>query len=67
MPGEEPQKQFHLLVTNTKIGDKSDKLLAAGASKSLQLCPTLCDPIDGYTRLILVAGFICSNFLIFNH
>ena len=26
---------------------KSSKSLAAAAAKSLQLCPTLCDPIDG--------------------
>lgn len=50
-PSEEPQKWFHLLITNDKIDDKSDKLLAAGAAKSLQSCPALCNPIDGYTRL----------------
>ena len=27
--------------------DSSQKLAAAAAAKSLQSCPTLCDPIDG--------------------
>ena len=39
---------FLLLMKN--LGMKNDKInimLAAAAAKSLQSCPTLCDPIDG--------------------
>ena len=34
------------LVTK-KINRKADRYTAAAAAKSLQSCPTLCDPIDG--------------------
>ena len=30
-----------------KIGHQQVSVSAATAAKSLQLCPTLCDPIDG--------------------
>ena len=36
------KKVFHANVSKNKTG-----LIAAAAAKSLQSCPTLCDPIDG--------------------
>ena len=37
------QERLELIFTNLQ----SSAAAAAAASKSLQLCPTLCDPIDG--------------------
>ena len=37
-------KKFSLILP--KVGPDS-KVLSAAAAKSLQSCPTLCDPIDG--------------------
>jgi len=33
--------------TKLRLGIKSEVNAAAAAAKTLQLCPTLCDPIDG--------------------
>ena len=41
-------------VTETRIGEKYH---AAAAAKSLQSCPTLCDPIDGSHQAPLSLGF----------
>ena len=39
---------FHIVVKQlVKVIVKSQNLAAAAAAKSLQSCPTLCDPIDG--------------------
>ena len=40
------QLNIHLLLKNIKSGNSVIKP-AAAAAKSLQSCPTLCDPIDG--------------------
>ena len=37
-------------------------LLAAAAAKSLQLCPTLCDPIDGSPPGSPVPGILQARF-----
>ena len=53
-----PQEIFLIQCSNTRLllgrqifatetPGKSRLLLAAAAAKSLQSCPTLCDPIDG--------------------
>ena len=36
---------------------------AAAAAKSLQLCPTLCDPIDGSPPACLVPGILQARTL----
>ena len=41
-------------VTETRIGEKYH---AAAAAKSLQSCPTLCDPIDGSHQAPPSLGF----------
>ena len=38
-------------------------MLAAGAAKSLQLCPTLCDPIDGSPPGSTVLGILQARTL----
>ena len=38
-------------------------IAAAAAAKSLQSCPTLCDPIDGSTRGSLVPGILQARSL----
>ena len=40
-----PFPRFAFILTNIMIKNLDD--LAAAAAKSLQSCPTLCDPIDG--------------------
>ena len=41
----------------------SEKEAAAAAAKSLQSCPTLCDPIDGSPRSSLVPGILQARTL----
>ena len=41
----------------------SIKVLAAAAAKSLQSCPTLCDPIDGSTPGSPVPGILQARVL----
>ena len=41
----------------------SIKVLAAAAAKSLQSCPTLCDPIDGSTPGSPVPGILQARML----
>ena len=40
-------KLFHFTFTEAYCTKLSVAAAAAAAAKSLQLCPTLCDPIDG--------------------
>ena len=40
-------KSLQYLTSTLTQGGKGGHLFAAAAAKSLQLCPTLCDPIDG--------------------
>ena len=43
----------------TSAGDRTDSQpAAASAAKSLQSCPTLCDPIDGSHQAPPSAGFL---------
>ena len=39
------------------------KCVAAAAAKSLQLCPTLCDPIDGSPSGSLIPGILQARTL----
>jgi len=43
--------------------DKAKKILYAAAAKSLQLCPTLCDPIDGSPPGFPVPGILQTRTL----
>ena len=45
----------------------SDKNAAAAAAKSLQSCPTLCDPIDGLPPGSPVPGILQARTKIQNH
>ena len=40
-------KLFHRIGVQDKANDDLSNWMAAAAAKSLQSCPTLCDPIDG--------------------
>ena len=74
------QKQTHRLRKQTngyqrgKVGER-DKLrvsdkhthTAAAAAKSLQLCPTLCDPIDGSPPGSPVPGILQARTLGWAH
>ena len=42
---------------------KSQRIYAAAAAKSLQSCPTLCDPIDGSPQGSLVPGILQARTL----
>ena len=42
---------------------ESEKKAAAAAAKSLQSCPTLCDPIDGSPPGSLVPGILQARTL----
>ena len=51
---------FFFLLSSEQGGDESRQFAgntwydAAAAAKSLQLCPTLCDPIDGSLPMLLL-------------
>ena len=50
----------------SKLGSHSEAIYlepAAAAAKSLQLCPTLCDPIDGSPPGSLVPGILQARTL----
>ena len=40
-------KKWHQVTLGKYLGDGINVICAAAAAKSLQPCPTLCDPIDG--------------------
>ena len=42
---------------------KQDHIRAAAAAKSLQSCPTLCDPVDGSPRGSPVPGILQARAL----
>ena len=51
---------YHFSILSlSKLGN----LTAAAAAKSLQLCPTLCDPIDGTPPGSLVPGILQARTL----
>ena len=59
--GESEKVDLKLHIQKTKIMASSS--IAATASKSLQSCPTLCDPIDGSPPGSAVAGILQARTL----
>ena len=60
-----PQRRLsaeELMLLNCDAGEDSGESLAA-AAKSLQSCPTLCDPIDGSSPGSPVAGILQARTL----
>ena len=53
---------FHLFPRPTVVSSLI-MLVAAAASKSLQSCPTLCDPIDGHPPRSPVPGILQARAL----
>ena len=61
---EEPEIKLSTSVGSSKTQESSRKTAAAAAAaKSLQLCPTLCDPIDGSPPGSLVPGSLQARTL----
>ena len=61
---EEPEIKWSTSVGSSKTQESSRKTAAAAAAaKSLQLCPTLCDPIDGSPPGSLVPGILQAKIL----
>ena len=61
---EEPEIKLSTSVGSSKTQESSRKTAAAAAAaKSLQLCPTLCDPIDGSPPGSLVPGILQARTL----
>ena len=62
---EEPEIKLSTSVGSSKTQESSRKTAAAAAAaaKSLQLCPTLCDPIDGSPPGSLVPGILQAKIL----
>ena len=60
---EEPEIKLSTSVGSPKTQESSRKTSAAAAAKSLQLCPTLCDPIDGSPPDSLVPGILQAKTL----
>ena len=67
--GASPPRKRHVSVTSWGmwiLDKEEDKMLtaaAAAAAKSLQLCPTLCDPIDGSPPGSSVPGILQARTL----
>ena len=59
---EEPEIKLPLSIGSSKKQENSRKTSAA-AAKSLQLCPTLCDPIDGNPPGSAVPGILQARTL----
>jgi len=55
--------QYLKQVERVKKLDKRVPLAAAAAAKSLQSCPTLCDPIDGSPPGSAVPGILQARIL----
>ena len=53
----------HILPPITSAKKKMGKVAAAAAAKSLQSCPTLCDPIDGSPTGSPVPGILQARTL----
>ena len=51
------------LIFLRKEKSESESLSAASAAKSLQLCPTLCDPIDGSPPGCAIPGILQARIL----
>ena len=52
-----------LFFLSNRISQVLPGLAAATAAKSLQSCPTLCDPIDGSPTGFLVPGILQARIL----
>ena len=67
LPGDLPDPGIKLespaLAGKFFTDEPSGKLAAAAAAKSLQLCPTLCDPIDGSPLGSSVPGILQARTL----
>ena len=60
---EEPEIKLPTSAGSWKKQESSRKTSAAAAAKSLQLCPTLCDPIDGSPPGSFVHGIFQARVL----
>ena len=56
-------KSFWILLIAKKISYLLELYAAAAAAKSLQLCPTLCDPIDGSPPGSTIPGILQARTL----
>ena len=54
---------FHTIALISHTSKVMLKILQAAAAKSLQVCPTLCDPIDGSSPGSAVPGFLQARTL----
>ena len=73
IPGMETKLRLHKPCSTAKNGGKKkrmdgwesgkDAAAAAAAAKLLQLCPTLCDPIEGSPRGSSVPGIFQARIL----
>ena len=53
----------HEIKTSLLLGRKAMTNLATAAAKSLQSCPTLCDPIDGSPPGSAISGILQARTL----
>ena len=58
-----PPSSYRSLSLKVELHKAGFLLFAAAAAKSLQLCPTLCDPIDSSPRDSSVPGIIQARIL----
>ena len=54
---------MEFMIPNKSQEILSQEIVAAAAAKSLQSCPTLCDPIDGSPPGSLVPGILQARTL----
>ena len=55
--------EFHTMYSAYKLNPEFHTMYSAAAAKSLQSCPTLCDPIDGSPPGSLVPGTLQARTL----
>ena len=58
-----PGKNVYQQVMISSLGFSHEATAAAAAAKSLQSCPTLCDPIDGSPTGFSVPGILQARIL----
>ena len=59
----ETKTEGKLLRQNIDIWEQATAAAAAAADKSLQSCPTLCDPIDGSPPSSTIPGILQARIL----